>query len=163
MTLVLGEGEDHNTLGPAARQMVIDLIGAIFPLRVPADADFTRGPVALTRIDERAGAYWLGDNYSRDTGPWATFPGKDALPRTSFLPTADLAARWKAAVSPLPADVQVGDGVCPTCYPQPPGEPPATPPAAPVTSSGGGCALGGTGAGLAPALLALLALRRRRR
>jgi hypothetical protein len=158
LTLVLGPGEDHTTLGPAPRQLVIDLIEAIATLRLPADADPTRGPVQLRPIDESKSAFWLGDNYTRDTAPYATSAARSTLPRTSFLPTPVLAARWKEVVAPLPPDIQVADGTCPTCYPHPPGEPPApsAPPPVVMSASRGGCCAAGAGAGSASAVAVLL-------
>jgi hypothetical protein len=154
LTLVIGPGEDHNTLGAGAQKMVIDLIEAIFRLRVPADADATSGVPALRRLDEAGGGYWLGDNYSRDVGAYPTFPGREALPRTSFLPNEALARQWQATVAPLPADVAVASGFCATCYPQPPGEPDA-PDAGAVSApeKGCSCVLGGRAS---PSLLVFL-------
>src|SRR4051812_12900742 len=173
LTLVMGQGEDHTTLTPGPRQLVIDLIEAIFKLRVPADADPTT--VSLRKIDEPSGAYWLGDNYSRQVGAWATFPGRDALPRRGSPPGAELAARGMAAVAPLAADIHVDAGTCTPCYPQPPAEPGAR--AAPdggapgdgaastpvAARSSGGCAVGGSGAGGLLVLVLVVALAGRRR
>src|SRR6185369_8319169 len=63
MALVLGPGEMHQDFGAAPRQMVLELLEALVKLRIPADADGAKGPVALHVIDESAG--WLGDNYSK--------------------------------------------------------------------------------------------------
>ena len=63
LALVLGPGETHGQLGAGPRAMVIDFIEALFKLRVPADADGTKGPIASNEIDEASARYWLGDNY----------------------------------------------------------------------------------------------------
>ena len=111
LSLVLGQGEGHGNFGAGPKQMVIELIEAIFKLRVPAGADPAAGPVTLLDIDEASGKYWLGDNYSREIGAYASFPGKTALFKTSFLPTEELAQKWKAFVPALPASVQVRDAI----------------------------------------------------
>jgi MYXO-CTERM domain-containing protein len=118
LTLVLGPGEGHNNLTGGAKQMVIEVMEAIFKLRVPAGADATAGPVTLLDIDEASGQYWLGDNYSREIGAYASFPGKMSLFKTSFLPSEALAQKWKAFVPALPASIQVDDGFCSKCYRQ---------------------------------------------
>jgi MYXO-CTERM domain-containing protein len=127
LSLVLGQGEGHGNFGAGPKQMVIELIEAIFKLRVPAGADPAAGPVTLLDIDEASGKYWLGDNYSREIGAYASFPGKAALFKTSFLPTEELAQKWKAFVPALPASVQVHDGVCSECYKQVADEAPLKP------------------------------------
>jgi hypothetical protein len=152
MTLVLGPGETHTDFTDGPRQMVIALIEAIFRLRVPADADPVKGPVALNEIRESSGAYWLGDNYTKEIGAYPSFPGKSLLSRTSFLPSAALAAQWKDSGAPLPDTIHVDDGPCLTCYAQPAGEPSGAPP----TKSGGGCAVAAPGGG-APIVWVLLA------
>jgi hypothetical protein len=185
MALVLGPGEDHTTFNAPSRQMVVDLLEAIWKLRVPEGADPTTGPVTLQVIDESSGQYWLGDNYDRSVSPWSGSPDRGALYRTSFLPTEAIASEWKLAGADLPADIQLDPGgVCTTCYPQPAGEPGATLPAVdagaavtggagpdggasvapPAANHAGGCSLGGGAAsGLALLAVALLLLTRRPR
>jgi hypothetical protein len=159
LTLVLGPGEDHNTLGAGAQKMVIDLIEAIFRLRVPDDA----GP--LRPIDEASGRYWIGDNYSREVGAYPAFAGKDMLPRTSFLPNEALAREWQATVAPLPADITVASGACTTCYAHPPGEPgvPDAGTAGSEKASGCACALGGRARPSLMIVILLAAIAGRRR
>jgi hypothetical protein len=129
LTLVLGPGETHGSFTAGPRAMVIELIEAIFNLRVPREADPAAGPVTLNVLDESTGAYWLGDNYSKEVGAWATFPGKSALQKTSFLPSEEIAGKWKMAGAPLPAAIKLDEGgVCTTCYKQPNGEPAWMPP-----------------------------------
>jgi hypothetical protein len=137
LSLVLGPGEGHNNIGAGAKQMVIELLEAIFKLRVPANADPAQGPVLLNDIDETSGAYWLGDNYNKEIAPWAAFARKDALQRTSFLPNEELAMKWKAFPA-LPASIQVDEGVCSKCYKQLADEPPLKPisPGTPMPDAG---------------------------
>jgi hypothetical protein len=124
LSLVLGPGESHGSFTPGPRAMVIELIEAIFNLRVPREADPSAGPVTLNVIDESSGAYWLGDNYTKEVGAFATFPGKSTLWKTSFLPSEEIAGKWKMAGAPLPAAIKLDEGgVCTTCYKQPSGEP----------------------------------------
>jgi MYXO-CTERM domain-containing protein len=128
LSLVLGPGEDHSTFTAGPRQMAVDLIEAIWKLRVPEDADPMAGPVKLNEIDESKGQYWLGDNYSRTFTRYADSPDKDALYKTSFLPTEEVARKWTMAGANLPADVKLDTGgVCTTCYQQPAGEPSGAP------------------------------------
>jgi hypothetical protein len=143
---------------------VIALIEAIFRLRVPADADPARGPVALNELRESTGAYWLGDNYTKEIGAYPSFPGKSELSRTSFLPSAELAALWMGSGAPLPATIHVDNGACVTCYAQPAGEPPGagnTPDAGGgggmSPSRGHGCRYGSQSAGGGSLLLVVLA------
>jgi MYXO-CTERM domain-containing protein len=183
LSLVLGPGEDHTTFTPGPRQMVVDLLEAIWKLRVPEGADPAAGPVRLNEIDESGGKYWLGDNYDRSVGTWADSPDRGALYKTSFLPTEQVANEWKTAGANLPADIQLDSGgVCTTCYPQPAGEPgatlpsgdaavndapdagPAVNPRSPATTQAGGCSVGGASASVLSLLaLVLLVLGRRRR
>jgi hypothetical protein len=117
MSLVIGPGEGHGGFTAGSRQLVIDLMEGIFRLRVPADADAAAGPVVLRDIDESSGAYWLGDNYSKEIGAYPGFAGKEMIARTSFLPSAEVAAKWKAYGANLPADIKIdGGGICTSCY-----------------------------------------------
>jgi MYXO-CTERM domain-containing protein len=118
LTLVLGPGETHGQLQPASLAMVVEIIEALFALRVPSTADPSKGPVTLVDIEEDKGSYWLGDNYSRQIGAYATFPGKMALQKTSFLPSEELAKKWSMAGANLPASIQIDDGFCSKCYKQ---------------------------------------------
>jgi hypothetical protein len=129
LSLVLGPGETHGSLTPAPRAMVITLIEAIFNLRVPKEADPSAGPVVLSVIDESTGNYWLGDNYTKEIGPWSTFPGKATPWKTSFLPTEAIANMWKMVGAQLPTSIKIDEGgVCTTCYQHPNGEPAWMPP-----------------------------------
>src|SRR5205814_991578 len=146
LTLVVGPGEVHGTFEPGPRKLVIDLIEAIFRLRV------TAAP-ALAPIDEQAGRYWLGDNYTQEIGPYPMLAGKSPPTHTSFLPSEALARQWQMVAGALPPDIQIEEGgTCSTCYPHPPGEP-----GAPMladagvsgdgASDGGPVATGGAGGG----------------
>jgi MYXO-CTERM domain-containing protein len=136
MALVLGPGETHGSLTAGPRAMVIDLIEAFFNLRVPREADPSAGPVTLNVIDESTGAYWLGDNYTKEIGAWSTFPGKATPWKTSFLPTEELANKWKMAGTNLPTSITVAEGgVCTTCYAHPASEPAWNPSANPPGGS----------------------------
>lgn len=129
LSLVLGPGETHGSLTPAPRAMVITLIEAIFNLRVSKEADPAAGPVTLNVIDESTGQYWLGDNYTKEIGPWTTFPGRMTPWKTSFLPSEEIANMWKMVGAPLPASIKIDEGgVCTTCYKHPNGEPEWMPP-----------------------------------
>jgi MYXO-CTERM domain-containing protein len=128
LSLVLGPGEGHGTVTPGPRLMAAQLVEAIFKLRVPGEADPSKGPVKLNDIDESSGQYWLGDNYSKEIAPYASSPDKGALFKTSFLPTEELANKWKGAGAPLPASIKVAEGgVCTTCYAHPASEPMGAP------------------------------------
>jgi hypothetical protein len=129
LSLVLGPGESHGSFTPGPRAMVITLIEAIFNLRVPKEADPSAGPVVLDVIDESTGKYWLGDNYTKEIGAWPTFPGKATPWKTSFLPSEEIANKWKMAGAPLPTSIKIDEGgVCTTCYKHPNGEPEWMPP-----------------------------------
>ena len=141
MALILGPGEGHGGFTPGSRQMVIDLIEGIFNLRVPAVVDASAAPVTLFDIDEMSGRYWIGDNYTKEIYPFASFPTKDALARTSFLPSEDVARKWKAYGAPLPASITIDKGRCISCYTPLADEPAARPinagpPPASVTDAG---------------------------
>jgi MYXO-CTERM domain-containing protein len=128
LSLVLGPGESHGTVTPGPRAMVAALAEAIFKLRVPPEADASKGPIKLNEIDESSGQYWLGDNYSKEISAYGSSPDKAALYKTSFLPSEDLANKWKMAGAPLPAAIQIATGgVCDTCYGHPASEPPGIP------------------------------------
>jgi hypothetical protein len=130
MALVLGPGETHGQLTAGPRAMVIELIEAFFNLRVSKEWDPSSGPAPLNVIDESGGAYWLGDNYTKEVAPYPMSPDKDALYKTSFLPTQEIANHWKMVGAQLPTSITIATGgVCDTCYKQPPGEPAYKPPA----------------------------------
>jgi MYXO-CTERM domain-containing protein len=150
IALVLGPGETHGGFTAGSATMVTALIEAIFKLRVPADADPSKGPVKLNEIDESSGQYWLGNNYTKEVSPWAMSPDRDKLYNTSFLPGPDIAAMWKAAGAPLPMTIKIATGgVCTGCYKQPAGEPPGGPTMGGPTPGGTGGAAG-TDAGTPP-------------
>jgi hypothetical protein len=141
LSLVLGPGEGHGTVTAGPRAMVAALVEAIFPLRVPADADPGQGPVKLNEIDESSGRYWLGDNYTKDISPFVGSPDREMLYKTSFLPSEEIAMKWKMAGAPLPTAITIATGgVCTTCYAHPASEPPGGPsPAGPqATPADGG-------------------------
>jgi hypothetical protein len=169
MALVLGPGETHGGFTDGSRGMVIDLMEAIFNLRVPAEVDTTAGPVTLFDIDEKSGKYWLGDNATKDFAPYASSPNKDSLSKTSFLPSEAVAMKWKGYGAQLPTSITVEKGGrCTTCYKTPSDEPEAKPinagpgagtpsPTAdagasePTPSGTGGASGGSGGAGGSPA------------
>jgi hypothetical protein len=128
ITVVLGAGETHGQLGAGPRALVIELMEAYFRMRVPADADGSKGPIVLNEINEASGAYWLGDIYTLATGPYPTFPGRTALQNTSFLPTEELAKKWAMVTQKLPAMYKIDSGgTCTGCYGHPADEPPGAP------------------------------------
>jgi hypothetical protein len=128
MSLVLGPGETHGGWKPESEKMVAALIDAIFKLRVPEDADPSKGPVKLNVIDESSERYWLGDIYTKEFAPYATSPDKDKLYNTSFLPNEAIANMWKGEGAPLPAAIKVEtNGTCSGCYGHPNGEPDGAP------------------------------------
>jgi uncharacterized membrane protein YgcG len=154
MALVIGPGEGHDQVAAASLQMVIDIMEGVFRLRVPADADFSKGPLRLTKINEAAG--WLGNLYTKDIAPYADFKGDKAM--SAFLPTAEIAMKWKTAGGALPMSIVLPKDTCNWCgtpkdepKPAPGGEPnnSVPPPAdagAPPTGTGGssGSATGGS-------------------
>jgi hypothetical protein len=143
MALVLGEGEGHDQVTAASLNMIIDLIEAIFKLRVPANADGAEGPVRLNEIDEATGGYWLGDLYSKEIAPYGMFTGNKAL--TAFLPSEEIARKWKMTGPGLPASIMLPTGTCSWCG-NPKDEPkvmpggPVAPPnnGSPADAGGGG-------------------------
>jgi hypothetical protein len=133
LSLVLGPGETHGQLGAGPRQMVIDLMEALFKLRVPAGADGTKGPIVLNEIHESNGTYWLGDNYTKEIAAYPTSPDRMALEKTSFLPSEELAKKWAMVGDKLPTMYKVDTGgVCTGCYPHPGDEPPGAPSTTPT-------------------------------
>jgi hypothetical protein len=123
MFLIIGAG-GHDTQ-PSAEifSVIYDTIEATWRLRVPADADPSKGPVALNDIDEMTGGYWVGDFYTKEIAAWADFKGNKAT--TSFLPTQALAERWKMAGMPLPGNIKLPTSDCGWCG-HPKDEPKAT-------------------------------------
>ena len=124
MSLVIGQGEGHNNVSAVSLQMVITLIEAIFKLRVPADADPAAGPVRLLDIDEPNGGHWVGDLYTKEIAPWASYTGNKAL--TSFLPNEEIARKWKETGPGLPMNNVIPTGTCGWCG-NPTNEPNASP------------------------------------
>jgi hypothetical protein len=145
MSLVIGQGEGHDQVGAGSLQMMIDLIEATWKMRVPADADPSKGPVQLYEIDEAKAGSWLGDLYTKEITPYASFTGNKAL--TAFLPNEEVAKKWKMTGPALPMNIMLPTGACswcgtpkdepkagapgPTAPPSPgaPTPPPAPPPA----------------------------------
>ena len=83
MSLVLYPGGHDTQFPDETYQIVTAIIEAIFKMRVPADADATKGPVPLYDIVEGEST-WVGDLYSKEISTFAAFKGdKEA---TSFLP-----------------------------------------------------------------------------
>jgi len=123
MFLIIGSG-GHDTQ-PSAEifSVIYDTIEATWRLRVPADADPSKGPVALNDINEMTGGYWVGDFYTREISTWSDFKGNKAT--TSFLPTQALAERWKMAGMPLPGTIKLPTTDCGWCG-HPKDEPKAT-------------------------------------
>lgn len=123
MFLIIGSG-GHDTQ-PSAEifSVIYDTIEATWRLRVPADADPSKGPVPLNDINEMTGGYWVGDFYTEEISSWADFKGNKAT--TSFLPTQALAERWKMAGMPLPASIKLPTTDCGWCG-HPKDEPQAT-------------------------------------
>lgn len=111
MSLVIGQGEGHNNVTAQSLAMVIDIIEGIVKLRIPADADPAKGPVKLTRINEGVG--WLGDLYTKEIAPFASFTGNKSL--TAFLPTEAIAKKWKETGPGLPKDIQLPTDTCGWC------------------------------------------------
>jgi hypothetical protein len=140
ITLVLGPGETHGSFGAGPRALVLDIIEAMFKLRVPAESDASKGPVVLNDIDEASGAYWLGDNVTREISAFPGSPDKGMLTKTSFLPSETVAQKWKMIVPALSASEKIDDGFCSGCYKQLADEPPLRPlnagPAPPPASGG---------------------------
>jgi hypothetical protein len=124
MSLVLYPG-GHDTQFPAEiYDLTTSIIEGIFKLRVPADADASKGPVQLNDIDESSGNYWVGDLYTKEISQYSGFKGNKAL--TSFLPSQELANRWKMVGPALPASIKLPADRCGWCG-TPKDEPPAVP------------------------------------
>jgi MYXO-CTERM domain-containing protein len=167
MTMVIGEGGHDTQFGAAEYQIVTAIIEAIFKMRVPADADASKGPVLLRDIVE-GDSTWVGDLYTKEISTFSTFKGNKAL--TAFLPNEQLAMMWKTAAGgpALPKEVVLPSDTCSWCgkpNDEPksvPGAPPADPGAMGTPDAGGGSgevdagtpdptppATGGTGGGAA--------------
>jgi MYXO-CTERM domain-containing protein len=149
MALVIGQGEGHDQVTAASLNMIIELIEAIFKLRVPANADTSEAPVRLNEIDEAMGNYWLGDLYSKEIAPYSMYMGNKAL--TAFLPNEEIARKWKMTGPGLPASIMLPTGTCSWCG-NPKDEPKATPggPVAPPNNnSPADASTGGSDAGVA--------------
>ena len=133
MGLVIGEGEGHNDVSAASLAMIIDLIEALFKLRVPADADGAKGPVILNEIDEASGTFWVGDLYTKEIARYSDFKGNKA--HTAFLPNEAIAQEWKMAGPGLPTSIELPSGTCGWCG-DPNDEPKETLGGKPVTAEG---------------------------
>jgi hypothetical protein len=123
MFLIIGAGGHDTQPNAEIFSVIYDTIEATWRLRVPADADPSKGPVALNDINEMTGGYWVGDFYTREISAWAAFKGNKAT--TSFLPTQALAERWKMAGMPLPENIKLPTTDCGWCG-HPKDEPKAT-------------------------------------
>jgi hypothetical protein len=113
MFLVIGEGGHDTQPNAQTFSLIYDMIEATWRLRVPADADPRKGPVALNDINEMTGGYWVGDFYTKEISTWADFKGSKAT--TSFLPTQALAERWKMTGPALPASIKLPTDDCDWC------------------------------------------------
>jgi MYXO-CTERM domain-containing protein len=152
MTMVIGVGGHDTQFGADEYTIVTALIEGIFNLRVPASADPAKGPVVLNDLDEKSGGYWLGDFYTKEIARYADFKGDKA--KTSFLPSEDLANKWKTNGPALPMNIQLPTDDCSWCgHPKDEpawmaGGPTATPgtggPTPPVTADGGVIGSGGS-------------------
>ena len=111
MALVIGQGEGHNQVTAASLAMIIDIVEGVFKLRVPADADASKGPVALVPIDESRG--WLGNLYTKEIAPHGSYTGNKAL--TSFLPSEEIARKWKETGPGLPVSITLPSDTCSWC------------------------------------------------
>jgi MYXO-CTERM domain-containing protein len=138
MSLVIQPGGHDSDFTPEGYQLITALIEGIFKLRVPADADASKGPVVLNEINEASGQYWVGDIYTKEISRYADFKGNKAL--TSFLPTEELANKWKATGPALPMDIKLPGDHCGWCgdpKDEPKTIPVGTAPPPPNPSSGG--------------------------
>jgi uncharacterized membrane protein YgcG len=113
MALVIGQGEGHDQVTAASLGMVIDIIEATVKLRIPADADPSKGPVKLNAIDEMSGKYWLGNLYTKEVAPYGMFMGDKAM--TAFLATEELAQKWKMTGPGLPMSITLPKDTCSWC------------------------------------------------
>jgi hypothetical protein len=148
MFLVIGEGGHDTQPNAETFSLIYDMIEATWRLRVPADADPTKGPVALNDINEMTGGYWVGDFYTKEVSTWAAFKGNKAT--TSFLPTQALADRWKMTGPALPDSIKLPTDDCGWCG-HPKDEPKATGGnTAPPAGSGGPTPPASADAGAAP-------------
>ena len=113
MALVIGQGEGHNNVTADSLGMVIDIIEATVKLRIPADADPAKGPVKLNAIDEMSGRYWLGNLYTKEIAPYGMFMGDKAM--TAFLPSEEVAQKWKMTGPGLPMSIVLPKDTCSWC------------------------------------------------
>jgi hypothetical protein len=111
MALIIGQGEGHDQVTALSLDGVVAVIEATFKLRVPADADASKGPVQLVDINESTG--WLGDLYTKEIAPYASYTGNKAL--TSFLPNEEVAKKWKETGPGLPTSIMIPTGTCGWC------------------------------------------------
>src|SRR6185295_15192591 len=113
MSLVIGEGGHDSQFSAAEYQIVTDILEAIFKMRVPAEADATKGPVQLYDIVEGPST-WVGDLYDKNNiASYDQYQGDKKL--TSFLPNADLAMKWKTNGPPLPKAIMLPTTSCGWC------------------------------------------------
>jgi MYXO-CTERM domain-containing protein len=113
MALVIGQGEGHDQVTPTSLGMVIDIIEATVKLRIPADADPAKGPVKLNAIDEMSGRYWLGNLYTKEVAPYGMYMGDKGM--TAFLPSAEVAQKWKMTGPGLPMSIVLPKDTCSWC------------------------------------------------
>jgi hypothetical protein len=140
MTLVIGQGGHDSQFSAEEYQIVTALIEAIVKMRIPADADASKGPVKLFDIVEGEST-WVGDLYTKEISSYATFKGNKAL--TAFLPNEQLAMMWKGNGPGLPTSIMLPTGSCGWCGT--PKDEPAAAPANPGPPSDPGA--GGSGGG----------------
>jgi hypothetical protein len=112
MTLVIGMGGHDSQFSAEEYQIVTALIEAIFKMRVPANADASKGPVLLRDIVEGEST-WVGDLYTKEISPYTAFKGNKAL--TAFLPNEQLAMMWKPNGPGLPTSIMLPTGNCGWC------------------------------------------------
>jgi MYXO-CTERM domain-containing protein len=152
MALVIGQGEGHNNVSAASLAMVIELIEATVKLRIPAEADPAAGPVKLRDIREDSGAYWLGNLYTKEIAPYNMYMGNKA--HTAFLPSEEIAKKWKETGPGLPTSIMLPTDTCGWCG-NPKDEPKAAPltdPPPAMTTPDAGVPPAGTDAGAPPVM-----------
>jgi uncharacterized membrane protein YgcG len=147
MSLVIGQGEGHDQVGAGSLQMIIDIVEGFFKLRVPADADISKGPIRLTKINESS--LWIGDLYSKEVFKAPDYKGSKV--RSAVLPSEEIAMKWKTTSVAMPMNVVIPEDKCTWCKDprdepeaKPGGEPTNGPPSPPSADAG---ASADTGAG----------------
>lgn len=89
------KGAGHGPNQDKSNSFCIPFMEKAFKLRVPADADTTKGPVKLNAIDETSG--WLGNPETKEIAPYSSYSGDKKTASWFFDET--FANQWKEFVT----------------------------------------------------------------